>query len=148
MKAKTIMNKDVITVMPQDTVTNLVKLLLDNRISGVPVIDEDKKVVGIVSETDLIYPEKSLHMPAFIPILDSIVFLEGFKEMEKEIKKMAAYRVEDIMVKDVITVNEDSEIQEIVNIMINRRINRIPVVNDEGKLVGIITRSNILKHIY
>ncbi len=148
MKAKEIMNKDVITVSPEDTVTNLVKLMLDKSISGVPVVDEEQRILGIVSETDLIYPEKSLHLPAFIPILDSFVFIEGFRETEKEIRKMSAYKVEDVMTKDVITINEDQDIQDVVNLMIDKRINRIPVIDKDKKVIGIITRSNILKHIY
>lgn len=148
MKAKDIMNNDVISVKVEDKVEDLVKILLDHGISGVPVIDEKDNVVGIVSEADLIYREKSLHLPAFIPVLDGIVFLESFKKLEKEIKKMTAYRVKDVMNKEVITVKEDTEVQEVVNILLDKKINRVPVVDDENKLVGIITRSNILRHIY
>ncbi|WP_432665997.1 CBS domain-containing protein [Wukongibacter baidiensis] len=148
MKAKDIMNNDVISVKAEDKVEDLVKILLENEISGVPVVDEKGNVVGIVSEADLIYPEKSLHLPAFIPVLDGIVFLESFKKLEKEIKKMTAYRVKDVMNKDVVAVKEDTEVQEVVNILLDKKINRVPVVNEENKLVGIITRSNILRHIY
>lgn len=148
MKARDIMNKDVITVSAEDDVEQLVKLLLENKISGVPVVDEQGKVIGIVSEADLIYPEKSVHLPAFIPVLDGIIFLESFKKLEKEIKKMTAYKVKDVMIKNVITVDEDSDLEDIVNILLNKKINRVPVVNSNDKLVGIITRSNILKHIY
>ncbi len=148
MKAKDIMNKDVISVKEEDKVEDLVKIMLNSGISGVPVVDDNGSVVGIVSETDLIYPEKSLHLPAFIPILDGIVFLESFKKLEREIKKMTAYRVKDVMNKKVITVKEDTEVERIVNILLDKKINRVPVVDDENKLVGIITRSNILRHIY
>ncbi|MCG8539602.1 MAG: CBS domain-containing protein [Clostridia bacterium] len=148
MKAKDIMTRNVIFVKEEDKVEDLVKILLDNRISGVPVVDDGHRVVGIVSEGDLIYPEKSLHLPAFIPVLDGIVFLESFKKLEKEIKKMTAYQVKDVMIKEVIKVKEDMEVEEVVNVLINKNINRVPVVNEEDKLVGIITRSNILRHIY
>ncbi|WP_432402384.1 CBS domain-containing protein [Wukongibacter sp. M2B1] len=148
MKAKDIMNSNVISVKVEEKVEELVRILLDNEISGVPVVDNQNNVVGIVSEADLIYPEKSLHLPAFIPVLDGIVFLESFKKLEKEIKKMTAYRVKDVMNKDVVTVNEDTEVQEVVNILLDKKINRVPVVDTENKLVGIITRSNILRHIY
>lgn len=148
MKARDIMNKEVITVNPEDDVEQLVKLLLENKISGVPVVDEQGKVIGIVSEADLIYPEKSVHLPAFIPVLDGIIFLESFKKLEKEIKKMTAYKVKDVMIKDVVTVDEDANLEDIVNILLNKKINRVPVVNSNNKLIGIITRSNILKHIY
>ncbi|SKC50498.1 CBS domain-containing protein [Maledivibacter halophilus] len=148
MKARDIMNENVITVSAEDNVDYLVKILLDNKISGAPVVDEEQKVIGIVTEADLIYPEKSIHLPAFIPVLDGIIFLESFKKLEKEIKKMTAYKVKDVMVKNVVTVGEDTDLQEIVNILLNKKINRVPVVNSNNKLVGIVTRSNILKHIY
>lgn len=148
MKAKDIMNKDVISVRAEDKVEDLVKILLNSGISGVPVVDDQGSVVGIVSEADLIYPEKSLHLPAFIPILDGIVFLESFKKLEKEIRKMTAYKIKDVMNKNVITVKEDTEVERVVNILLDKKINRVPVVDDDNKLVGIITRSNILRHIY
>jgi len=148
MKAKDIMNKDVISVKAEDRVEQLVKILLDNGISGVPVVNDRDNVIGIVSEADLIYPEKSLHLPAFIPVLDGIVFLESFKKLEKEIRKMTAFKVKDVMNTNVITVKEDTEVGEVVNILLDKKINRVPVINEENKLVGIITRSNILRHIY
>lgn len=148
MKARDIMNKDIIKVNPEENVKALVELLLDKKISGVPVVDEDNRVVGIVSESDLIYPEKSLHIPAFVRILDGVIFLESLREFEKELKKMVAYKVKDVMVKKVITVNEDTDTEEVVNILLDKRINRVPVVDEEKKLVGMITRSDILKNIY
>lgn len=148
MTARDIMNKNVITVKAEDKIDDLVNLLLDKKISGVPVVDNENRVVGIVSETDLIYPEKKVHLPAFIPVLDSVIFIESFRETEKEIRKMAAYKVEDVMVRKVIKVKEDTEIEEITNIFIDKRVNRVPVVDENNKLVGIITRTDILKHIY
>lgn len=148
MKAKDVMNKDVISMKAEDKVEDLVKILLENGISGVPVVNERNNVVGIVSEADLIYPEKSLHLPAFIPVLDGIVFLESFKKLENEIRKMTAYKVKDVMNKNVVTVKEDVEVAKIVNILLDKKINRVPVINEKNELVGIITRSNILRHIY
>ncbi len=148
MKAREIMNKEIIKVSREENVKVLVDLLLEKKISGVPVVDEENRVVGIVSESDLIYPEKSLHIPAFVRILDGIIFLESLKDFEKELKKMVAYKVEDVMVKDVITVKEDTDTEEIVNILLKKRINRVPVVDEDNKLIGMITRSDILKNIY
>jgi CBS domain-containing protein len=147
MRAKEIMNSNVITVNQEMTVDEVVKILLDHRISGVPVLDEAGKVTGIVSETDLIYREKNLHTPSFISILQGIVFLESTKDLEHQVKKMAAYKVKDVMTKNVITVSEETDLNRIVDIIIEEKVNRLPVVDREGKLLGIITRSDILKHI-
>lgn len=147
MKAKDIMNRNVITVHQDMTVDEVVKILLDHRISGVPVLDETGKVIGIVSETDLIYREKNLHIPSFISILQGIVFLESTKDLEQQVKKMAAYKVKDVMTKNVITVSEKADLNRVVDIIIDQKVNRVPVTDHEGKLLGIITRSDILKHI-
>ncbi|MDF2548720.1 CBS domain-containing protein [Anaerosolibacter sp.] len=147
MRAKEIMNRNVITVNQEMTVDEVVKILLEHRISGVPVLDEAGKVTGIVSETDLIYREKNLHIPSFISILQGIVFLESTKDLEHQVKKMAAYKVKDVMTKNVITVSEETDLNRIVDIIIDQKVNRLPVVDREGKLLGIITRSDILKHI-
>ncbi|MEW9121234.1 MAG: CBS domain-containing protein [Thermotaleaceae bacterium] len=147
MKAKEIMNQAVVTVTEEMTVDETAKILLENKISGVPVVNEKNQVVGIVSETDLIYREKNIHLPSFISVLEGVIFLESTKELEYQVKKMAAYRVKDVMTKKVITVNEDLELEKIVDLILEKKINRIPVVDKEHRLIGIITRSDILRHI-
>jgi len=142
--AKDIMTKKVITVKPDTKVEEIAKILSENNISGVPVVNEDNEVVGIVSEGDLIYQDKKLHMPSFIQILGGIIFLESMKTFEKELKKIIGYKAENIMEKDVITVTEDTPVDEIATIMIEKRINRVPVVRN-GKMVGIVTRADIVK---
>ncbi|AOT71699.1 CBS domain-containing protein [Geosporobacter ferrireducens] len=147
MKAKDIMNRQIITVTEEMTVDETARILLDNKISGVPVVDEQNKVIGIVSETDLIYREKHLHIPSFISILDGVIFLESTKELEYQVRKMAAFKVKDVMTKKVLTIHEDTELEDIVDKIVEKKINRLPVIDSEGKLVGIVTRSDILRHI-
>ncbi len=147
MKAKDIMNRQIITVTEEMTVDETARILLDNKISGVPVVDEQNKVIGIVSETDLIYREKHLHIPSFISILDGVIFLESTKELEYQVRKMAAFKVKDVMTKKVLTIHEDTELEDIVDKIVEKKINRLPVIDSKGKLVGIVTRSDILRHI-
>lgn len=142
--AKDIMTKKVITVKPHTKVEEIAKILSENNISGVPVVNEDNEVVGIVSEGDLIYQDKKLHMPSFIQILGGIIFLESMKAFEKELKKIIGYKAEDIMEKDVITVAEDTPVDEIATIMIEKRVNRVPVVHN-GKIAGIVARADIVR---
>jgi len=144
MLAKDIMNRDVITVKEQDTVEDVIKLLLEHNISGVPVVDEENKIVGIVTEGDIIFRSKKLQIPTYFTILDSYIFLESTKNFEKDLKKMAAYRVSDVMTKKVVTVEQDETIEEIATLMTTKRINRIPIV-EKGKLVGIVSRRDIIK---
>lgn len=147
MKAKDIMTREVITVKEEDTIEEVVKLILEHRISGVPVINDENEVIGIITESDLIYREKDISIPAFVPLLEGFIFLESIKKFEDKLRKKAAYKVKNAMTTSVITVNHNEDVHRIANIMLSKKINRVPVTDDEGKLVGIITRSNILKSI-
>lgn len=147
MKAKDIMTKDVITVTKDATVENVTELLIKNDISGVPVVNEDNEVIGMVTETDLIFRDKDIHIPSYVPLLGGFILLESVKKFEKDLKKMAGYKVEDIMTTPVAKVYEDQEVKEVVNIMLNKKINRVPVIDKEGKLKGIIARSDVLNYM-
>ncbi|MBU0729445.1 MAG: CBS domain-containing protein, partial [Proteobacteria bacterium] len=89
LKARDIMTKDVITVSPDMPVDKLASILFENGISGVPVVDEDGKLLSIVTENDLIDQTKKVHIPTVLTILDSFIYLENPGKFEKEIKKMA-----------------------------------------------------------
>ncbi len=122
-------------------------LHLDNKISGVPVINRENKVLVIVTEADLIDKEMNLHLPSLISILPGISFLDSMKKIEKKVKTITGYKVKDVMTSNVITVFEDTEIDEVIDVIVENSINRIPVLDKERKLVGIITRSDILRFI-
>lgn len=147
MKAKDIMTREVITVKEEDTIEEVVKLILEHRISGVPVINDENEIVGIISEADLIYREKDISIPTFIPLFEGFILLDSVKKFEDKLRKKAAYKAKNAMTSPAITVNQNEDVHRIANIMLNKRINRVPVTDDEGKLVGIITRSNILSSI-
>lgn len=144
MLAKDIMTKDVISVKSQDLVEDVIKILMDKNISGVPVVDDEDHIIGIVTEGDLIYRSKKLRIPTFFSILDGYVFLESTKTIEKQLKKMVGYRVEDVMTTEVITVGDEQTVEEVATIMTKKKINRVPVVKD-NRLVGIISRRDIIR---
>ncbi len=144
MLVKDIMTTNVITVKKEEKIENAVKILMDNNFSGMPVVGDGNKVIGVITEGDLIYRSKKLRIPTFFTILDSYIFLESMKNLEKQIKKMVGYRVEDVMTADVVTVTEDTTVEEIATIMTRKKINRVPVVK-EGVLVGVVSRRDIIK---
>ncbi|MCX5779239.1 MAG: CBS domain-containing protein [Firmicutes bacterium] len=146
MLAKTIMTKDVIAVRPEEKVEKVVRILVDNKISGVPVVDEDNHVVGIVTEKDLMIKASELKVPFYVTLFDSIIFLENPMRFNNDIKKYTAALVKEAMTAKVISVEEDTPVSDIVAIMQKRNINRVPVVR-HGKLIGIITRNDILKSL-
>ncbi|OCL27769.1 hypothetical protein U472_04250 [Orenia metallireducens] len=145
MLAKDIMTEEVVSVRPEQTVKEVAKILTDNKISGVPVL-EDGKLIGIVSEGDLITRDKKLQFPNYVYFLDSVFYLDSLEKFEKDFKKMVGVQVKDIMTADVITVTPDTEVEEIATILTEDGVNRVPVVED-GKLVGIVSRGDIVRCI-
>ncbi|MDD2372146.1 MAG: CBS domain-containing protein [Syntrophomonadaceae bacterium] len=144
MLAREIMSRDVITVIPEEKVDKAARILVDNKISGLPVVDADDHVVGIITEKDLIVRASELKVPFYLTLFDSIIFLDNPIRFNNDIKKYTASQVKDAMTRKVYVVEEDTPVSEIVEIMQKRAVNRVPVVRND-KLVGIITRNDILK---
>ena len=143
--AKNIMIKKVITIKKEASIEKLSELLLKNKISGVPVVDDDGKMVGIATEGDLIIRDSDLHFPRYFKLLDSIIYLESLNKFKSNLKKYLGTKVEDVMTAKVRTVRENTLVSEVANIMIRNNVNRVPVLNRKGDLVGIITRADIVK---
>lgn len=144
LKAKDIMNSSVVTVKPDTTVEALARLLMEHKISGVPVVDDREELMGIVTENDLISQNKRLHIPTVLRLFDAFILLEKPGRIEDEIKKMSAATVSDICSKNVITVFEDTPVEDIATIMSEKKVHLIPVV--EGKKIkGIIGKMDMIK---
>jgi predicted transcriptional regulator len=144
LTAKDIMTSEVITVQMQTTVNELAEILWKNRISGTPVIDDDGKVVAVVTENDLIDQSKKFHIPTMISLLDSVIFLEGSKKTEEAIKKMAGNTVQDICSRELVSVSEEIGVDEIATIMAEKKVHTLPVMQDD-RLIGVIGKSDIIR---
>jgi CBS domain-containing protein len=144
MKAKDIMTKDVLTVSLDTPVKKAAELLADYEVSGAPVLDEHEKVIGIVTESDLIEQKKKLHLPTVVTIFESTLFLERPQKIKREIEKMLGATVKDIYTKKVITITEDASLEEIATIMSEKKVHLLPVLKGE-ELVGIIGKADVVK---
>lgn len=145
--AQDIMTEEVISVTTDVTIRDLAKLLLSNHISGVPVLDADQSLVGIVTESDLIFQNKQIKVPRVITILDSFLFLDNPDAMEQELKKIAGSTVSDIFTEDVVSISPEAPLDEIATIMTEKRIHTLPVINQSGEMIGIIGKKDILRTI-
>ncbi|MEW6162950.1 MAG: CBS domain-containing protein [Nitrospirota bacterium] len=145
LSAKDIMTKDVITVKLATTIEDLARILIKHRISGTPVVDEDGNLIGIVTENDLISKNKRLHIPTILRLFDAFIPL-GTTRLETEIKRMAASTVGEICTRNVITVDEDTPMEDIATIITEKKIHLLPVLK-EGRLVGIIGKKDLIKGI-
>jgi CBS domain-containing protein len=144
IKVKDIMTKEVITVSPEAEIVYATKLLLENRINGVPVTNETGKLVGILCQSDLIAQQKKLPVPSFFSFLDGLITLTSMKQFEKEVQKIAAITVAQAMTPNPVAVRPDTDIEAVAALMVDNNFHTIPVV-DEGELVGIVGKEDILR---
>jgi CBS domain-containing protein len=143
-KVKDIMTKELITVSPETEIVHATKLLLENRINGVPVTDETGKLVGILCQSDLIAQQKELPVPSFFTFMNGLIPLISMKQFEKQVQKIAATTVAQAMTPNPVTVKSDTDIKEVAALMVDNNFHTIPVV-DEGELVGIVGKEDILR---
>jgi CBS domain-containing protein len=138
-----IMTVPVITVPPTMTIKELAGLFRDKRIGGVPVVDEDR-LVGIVTEGDLMAIDADIEMPHFFELFDSIIYLGSQKKFKEQLEKASAATVEQLMTDDVKSVAPDDEARVAATLMHKHKFDRVPVVEGEA-VVGIVTRHDIMK---
>lgn len=146
LTARDIMTKEVVTVTPQTGLRELAALLLERNISGAPVVDEAGKVLGVVTESDLVFLNKKVHLPTAVAILDAFVFLEAPGKMEQELKKMAGTKVGDICSQRLISVTPETELEELATLMAEQKVHTLPVMEGE-QLVGVIGKTDIIRTI-
>jgi CBS domain-containing protein len=142
MQAKDIMTSPVNTIMPDTTVEEAARMMINGNISCLPVIDNAKELVGIITHTDLI-PKKK-----FLPLADHIYSILGSMvsadRIEEAAQALGSRKVEQVMTNPVITVEENTDFSAVAKLMVGKNINRLPVLRN-GSVVGIITRHDLLK---
>jgi CBS domain-containing protein len=144
IKAKDLMTRDVVTVTPDTEVNQIAKLLLEKHFNGVPVLDRNGALVGIICQSDLIAEQKKLPLPSVFTLLDSFIPIHTPGRTDREIHKIAAIKASEAMTPNPLTVGPETGIDELAEIMVNRGFHTIPVV-ERGKLVGIIGKSDVLR---
>ena len=146
LTVKDIMKTDIISVSPATEITHATKLLLENHINGLPVIDENEKLVGIICQSDVIAQQKKLPIPSFFSFLDGFLPLSSMKNLEKEVKKISAVTVSQAMTANPVTVGPDTLIEVVAALMVDSNFHTIPVV-EGGKLIGIVGKEDVLRTI-
>jgi CBS domain-containing protein len=142
--AKDSMTTDVITISPETEIAQAAKLLLENRINGVPVVNEAGELVGILCQSDLIIQQKNIPIPSLFTLLDGFISLSSSKKLDREVEKIAAAKAADAMTADPVSVSPDTEIEKIAALMVEKSYHTLPVV-DAGKLIGIVGKEDVLK---
>ncbi len=140
---------EVIAVKPGDTIPHAAKTFRTNSISGAPVIDDQRKVIGVISEADIMNLTAAIPFPDIdplnpFPVFSMSSYMKKVKKIPDEINTLFEGYVKDVMSKNAVTISPDDSISDAARLMRKHDFNRLPVVDSEGKLVGIITRQDII----
>lgn len=141
-----IMDREPATVSPDDKVRDVIETLQTHDLPGLPVVDETRKVVGIITENDLVISDENadFHLPHFVNIMGADIFLESTRHFEKRAQKAFASSAAEMMTENPITVGPDEPAEHAGKLISEGHHNRLPVVDDEGRLVGVVTRVDVL----
>lgn len=138
-----IMTRDVIFVQPTTTVTEVARLMVEHAVSGIPVI-ADGRVVGIVTERDIVAQEIEVDAPAYGTFLDA-VFKLPWDKSDEELRHVLATTAGELMTNDVVTIAPSATVRDAASLMYKRKVNPLPVVDERGMLVGIVSQSDIIQ---
>jgi CBS domain-containing protein len=144
--AAEIMDADVPSVTAEEDARDAIDLLSKTDKGAIPVVDAERKVVGIVSESDLVLAdeESDLHLPHYLNIMGGIVFIGSMKGFEKRLEKAFATKVAELMSADPITVHTYEAADRVAKKIADHHHNHLPVVDEDGKLAGMVTRADAL----
>lgn len=138
-----IMTASVISVTRDTPVAEIARRMCEHAISGIPVV-EDGAVIGIVTEVDIVSREIDVDPPAYGTFLDAI-FRLPWDRSDDEIRRVLATTAGELMTSPVETVTTDASLRDVANLMFKRKVNPVPVIDDSGKLAGIVSRSDIVR---
>lgn len=144
MRVGEVMTSPAIAIAKEARVKELLALWKEHPVSGFPVVDGDR-VVGMVTESDLVYRDRPLKPPAFMVILDAVIPLEIPNHLREEIQKTVGAKVADIMSSPAVTIGPEADVGEAASLMIDRKVHLLPVVDAAGKLVGVVSRTDIVR---
>ena len=144
LKVKDIMTREVKTVYPETEIIQAAKLLLSERINGVPVVNQAGELVGILCQSDLIAQQKSIPIPSLFTLLDGYIPLTLLNRLDREVEKIAATTVANAMTPNPITVDSDTDIEKVAALMVEKNYHTLPVL-DGGQLVGIVGKEDVLR---
>jgi CBS domain-containing protein len=141
-----IMRTDVPTVSPDDSVATVANLLVSTGLVGVPVVENDR-MIGIVTDSDVIAREADVDAPTVVPFLDAIFVADAGRSFQEEVRHALAVNARQLMTSPVISIRDSATLSHIATLMVDEKVNPVPVLDDDDHLVGIIQRSDLVRVI-
>jgi CBS domain-containing protein len=140
-----VMSCDPIVVRAETPLKEAIQILAERRISGLPVVDDVGKLVGIISETDLMWQETGVTPPAYIMFLDSVIYLRNPATYDRDLHKALGQTVGEVMSKNPITISPNKTLKEAAQLMHDRSVHRLPVLDSAAQVIGVLTRGDIIR---
>ncbi len=144
LTARDIMTKEVVSVTTDTSIEDLAKTFVSSGHSSFPVLDGSGKLIGIVSETDLIEQQKPLHIPTVIALFDWVFYLESEKNFKHEVDRITATTVGEICSRNPVTCTPDTDVRELAGLMSQKKVHLLPVI-DAGRMVGVVARLDLIR---
>ena len=136
-----------LTVTAETPLKDAVQLLATHRISGLPVVNGDGEVIAEISETDLMWQVSGASLPAYVMLLDSVVYLTNPARYNQELHKALGQTVADVMSRKITLIRADDDLQHAAHVMHDKQIRRLVVVDDHKRVIGILTRGDIVREL-
>lgn len=141
-----VMTSSPILARPDMPLKEAIQILAEHQISGLPVVNDAGKLVGIISETDIIWQESGVTPPPYITILDSVIYLENPSRYEKELHKALGQTVEEVMTTgQIATITPNQSLSEAARLLNEKRVHQLPVLDEAGNVIGILTCGDIIR---
>ena len=145
MRVTDIMTSEIATVAPETPIVDVARLMADARVSGVPVINSDTgELLGMITEMEMIERQVKFEMPTYTRILDA-TFVIAERDSEEKLARIIATTAGELMQTVVYSIREDASIEEVASLMFERKVNPVPVVSYDDRLIGIVSRSDIVR---
>lgn len=145
--ASDIMEKNFVTASPSTSVFSLVHMFVKNKVAAIPIVDEEEQLIGIITDADLLYKKIKPHVPHYVNLLGASIYYNSISEYDKGFKKLMACTAKEMMTKNVIIAAPDADVEQLAGVMVAEHLKVIPIV-DGRRVVGIVTRYNILDELY
>ena len=144
LTAGDIMTTEVQTVHEETDLKVLAKRFVEQNVNAMPVVDDDGRLVGMVTQTDLVEQDMPLHIPTVVSIFDWVIYLESPKKFTEEVRKVTARKVGEICAREVVTCTPGDSVSRVASLMVDNKVHLVPVVAD-GKMVGVVGRLDIIR---
>ena len=144
MKVADVMSSPARTVDQDTPVEQVARIMAEHHLSGLPVLDNSGRLIGMIGEEDLIVRNANLHLPTFLTVLDGLIPVRGQHEYDDEVRHMLATRAAEVMAEQLYTIDAEADVADAATIMIDKHVQALPVVHDRI-LTGIISRGDIVR---